>query len=100
MPQFNQYNELLRSHFDEKFDSGFDYAYTYPGMNKVVQAVGRVIRTEEDKGIAILFDDRYLHRKYLSLFPKQWSHFKRIGHKDFVQNAIENFWESHYNNKE
>jgi len=100
MPQFNQYNELLRSHFDEKFDSGFDYAYTYPGMNKVVQAVGRVIRTEEETGIAILFDDRYLHRKYLSLYPKQWSHYKRIGHKDFVQTALENFWDNLYTSKD
>jgi len=100
MPQFNQYNELLRNHFDEKFDSGFDYAYTYPGMNKVVQAVGRVIRTEEDRGIAILFDDRYTHRKYKSLFPKQWSHYQKIEDNDFVQTALEKFWDSLYNTKE
>lgn len=93
MPQFNQYNELLRSHFDEKFDSGFDYAYTYPGMNKVVQAVGRVIRTEQDKGIAVLFDDRYLHRKYLSLYPKHWSHYKKIRHNQHTQDVIDAFWD-------
>jgi DNA excision repair protein ERCC-2 len=93
MPMFNQYNELLRSHFDDKFDSGFDYAYTYPGMNKVVQAVGRVIRTEEDKGIAILFDDRYMHRKYLSLFPRHWSHYKKIKENEYVQDALIKFWD-------
>jgi len=92
MPMFNKQNELLRSHFDEHFDEGFDYAYTYPGMNKVVQAVGRVIRTEKDKGIAILFDDRYTHRKYLELYPKHWNHFNIIRKNDFVQNKIEKFW--------
>ena len=91
-PAFSRYNELLRSHFEERFENGFDYAYTYPGMNKVVQAVGRVIRTKEDIGIAILFDDRYSHNKYLSLYPKQWSHFKKIKSNDFVQNALNAFW--------
>lgn len=93
MPMFNKHNELLRSHFDEQFDEGFDYAYTYPGMNKVVQAVGRVIRTEEDKGIAILFDDRYTHRKYLELYPNHWSHYKVIRKNDFVQSALNKFWD-------
>lgn len=93
MPMFNPYNELLRSHFDEHFDSGFDYAYTYPGMNKVVQAVGRVIRTKDDKGIAILFDDRYDHRKYKELFPKHWNHYQKIKKNDFIQSALKAFWD-------
>ena len=97
LPQFNRFNELLRSHFDEHFDEGFDYAYTYPGMNKVVQAVGRVIRTETDKGIAILFDDRYTHRKYLELYPRHWNHYKIIKRNQFVQSALNKFWD---NNKE
>jgi DNA excision repair protein ERCC-2 len=62
-------------------------------MNKVVQAVGRVIRTEEDKGIAILFDDRYMHRKYLSLFPRHWSHYKKIKENEYVQDALIKFWD-------
>jgi len=92
LPQFNKHNELLRSYFDEHFDQGFDYAYTYPGMNKVVQAVGRVIRTETDRGIAILFDDRYTHRKYMELYPKHWSHFKLIKRNAYIQNALNDFW--------
>jgi DNA excision repair protein ERCC-2 len=92
LPQFNKHNELLRSYFDEHFDEGFDYAYTYPGMNKVVQAVGRVIRTETDQGIAILFDDRYTHGKYLDLYPKHWNHYKVIKRNEYIQNALEDFW--------
>jgi len=93
MPQFNKYNELLRNHFDDEFDEGFDYAYTYPGMNKVIQAVGRVIRTEEETGVAVLFDDRYSHNKYKSLFPKNWSHAISIGKGQFLQSYISKFWE-------
>jgi DNA excision repair protein ERCC-2 len=92
MPQFNPYNEILRNYFDEEFEMGFDYAYTFPGMNKVIQAVGRVIRTEEDKGIAILFDDRYSHRKYQALFPKNWQHAKTIKTGKYLQNYLEEFW--------
>ena len=92
LPMFNRYNELLRNYFDDEFDEGFDYAYTYPGMNKVIQAVGRVIRRNEDTGIAILFDDRYAHRKYQELFPKEWSHNKRLRNKDFLQTYLMKFW--------
>jgi DNA excision repair protein ERCC-2 len=94
LPMFNRYNELLRSHFDEHFDDGFAYAYTYPGMNKVVQAVGRVIRTKKDIGVAILFDDRYSHRKYKELYPDQWSHYKRVPKNSFVQTALKKFWDN------
>jgi DNA excision repair protein ERCC-2 len=99
MPMYNPYNELLRSHFDEHFDEGFDYAYTYPGMNKVIQAVGRVIRTKEDMGVAILFDDRYDHRKYKELFPKHWSHYKRLNKNEFIQSALKLFWNQKKQNK-
>ena len=92
MPMFNKYNELLRNHFDDEFNQGFDYAYTYPGMNKVIQAVGRVIRTEDDKGVAVLFDDRYAHHKYKSLFPRNWNHALRINKGQFLQSYLTNFW--------
>jgi DNA excision repair protein ERCC-2 len=97
LPQFNQYNEILRSYFDEEFDQGFDYAYTYPGMNKVIQAIGRVIRTETDIGVGILFDDRYSHQKYRALFPRNWSHAKRIKKNTYLQNYLEQFWKKHKN---
>jgi len=97
MPQFNKYNELLRNHFDNEFNEGFDYAYTYPGMNKVIQAVGRVIRTDEDKGIAVLFDDRYSHKKYRELFPRNWNHAIQIGKGQYLQSFIHKFWEKQKN---
>ncbi len=93
MPQFNKYNELLRNHFDNEFNEGFDYAYTYPGMNKVIQAVGRVIRSEEDKGVAVLFDDRYSHYKYQGLFPNNWSHFQVIEKGRYLESYLLAFWD-------
>ena len=97
MPQYNPYNEILRGYFDEMFDNGFDFAYTFPGMNKVIQAVGRVIRTETDIGIAVLFDDRYGGRTYRVLFPDNWSHAKRIRRGGYLQNYLEEFWKNKKN---
>lgn len=94
LPQFNQYNEILRSYFDEQFGNGFDYAYTYPGMNKVIQAVGRVIRTDEDYGVGILFDDRYNHRTYRQLFPENWNHIQKIQPNTFLQTYLNHFWKN------
>ena len=92
LPQFNKYNELLRNYFDDQFDEGFDYAYTYPGMNKVIQAIGRVIRTEKDRGVGILFDDRYSHYKYRDLFPRNWSHVKTVSKNSYIQTDLDKFW--------
>jgi DNA excision repair protein ERCC-2 len=92
LPMFGGYNNIVKEHFDEKTGQGFDFAYTYPGFAKVIQAVGRVIRTETDRGIAILIDDRFSNRKYQCLFPKEWSHLKRIN--DLLELSIDlnDFW--------
>lgn len=66
--------ELIKQYFDNNEMSGFDYAYTYPGINRVLQAAGRVIRTEEDKGFVILIDSRFGTPKYRALFPKWWKY--------------------------
>ena len=66
-------------------------------MNKVIQAIGRVIRTEQDIGIGVLFDDRYTHRKYKSLFPKNWSHYKTIRKNAYLQNYLNEFWKNKKN---
>ncbi len=92
LPQFNKYNEILRNYFDDEFDEGFDYAYTYPGMNKVIQAIGRVIRTENDIGIGVLFDDRYSHYKYKTLFPRNWNHMKTVKRNTYLSNYLDRFW--------
>lgn len=72
LPQVNLYNNILKDYYEEKYNKGFLYAYTYPGFNKVVQAVGRVIRSSSDKGIALLVDNRYSENRYIKLFPKFW----------------------------
>ena len=83
--------EILKAYFDEKDGNGFDYAYRYPGMNKVLQAAGRVIRTEEDIGIVALLDERFLQNSYTRLFPREWNEYK-IVQESTVGRHVENFW--------
>ena len=73
LPQVNCEREILKGYYDEKGEQGFDYAYRYPGMNKVLQAAGRVIRTKEDTGAILLMDERFLNRDYPNLFPREWN---------------------------
>ncbi len=72
LPGLSSENNIIREYYDEKNGCGYDYAYTYPGMNSILQAVGRLIRTERDRGIAVLIDDRFSEPKYKALFPKEW----------------------------
>ena len=73
--------------------TGYDYAYTYPGMNSVLQAAGRVIRRSEDSGIVVLADDRYATPKYRALFPKHWNGVKFAGNASSLAEIIRVFWE-------
>ncbi len=93
LPALSPFNNVLRSHYDITFNNGFDFAYTYPGLNKVIQAVGRVIRTETDRGVAILFDDRFTTRKYLRLYPDAWSHLEVCNDVEELNKMIVDFWE-------
>lgn len=79
LPQINPLTQERRQYFQETFGQGFAYAYTYPGFNKVMQAVGRVIRAEDDRGRVLLIDSRYREREYLALFPYEWQHAKFEG---------------------
>ena len=95
LPQVCNEREILKQYFDRHGENGFDYAYLYPGMNKVLQAAGRVIRTEEDKGVIALLDDRFAGRRYLEIFPREWRkltycNVKTIGEK------VELFWKNAY----
>ena len=83
--------EILKKYFDEQDGNGFDYAYRYPGMNKVLQAAGRVIRTSEDIGIVALLDERFLQNSYLRLFPREWSEFKVV-REESIGKEVEKFW--------
>ena len=78
MPKLSMRQDLIRDYFNAKNGQGYDYAYVFPGMNKVLQAAGRVIRTEEDRGIVVLIDSRYATAQYRGLFPKHWAHMKGI----------------------
>ncbi|MGN0373717.1 MAG: ATP-dependent DNA helicase [Enterocloster sp.] len=91
LPQVNTEQEILREYFDEKGSCGFDYAYQYPGMNKVMQAAGRVIRTVKDKGVVALLDDRFLRPEYVALFPREWSTYTVVTRHNVTQ-ALEAFW--------
>lgn len=90
--------EILRTYFDDKGADGFDYAYRYPGMNKVLQAAGRVIRTEDDIGVVLLLDDRFLGYGYRSLFPREWKGYKTVT-TNTVKNEINRFYSGFENRK-
>ncbi len=83
--------EILKKYFDSQGDNGFDFAYKYPGMNKVLQAAGRVIRTVEDVGIIALLDERFLSPAYLRMFPREWSDYKKVSLLQ-VEKSVDNFW--------
>jgi len=91
LPQVCTERELLKQHFDKKGYNGFDYAYLYPGMNKVQQAAGRVIRTEEDRGVILLLDERFFDRRYREVFPREWERYG-ICNIENVGIQIEEFW--------
>jgi Rad3-related DNA helicase len=78
LPQIGLENNVLKDYFDKSGRNGFNYAYVFPGMNKVLQAGGRLIRTEEDKGVLVLVDDRFTQEPYRSLLPDEWMDYKRI----------------------
>lgn len=92
LPQVCPEREILKGHFDHMGEDGFDYAYKYPGMNKVLQAAGRVIRTAEDAGIVALLDERFLQAGYRRLFPAEWRRIKPVT-MDNAGVAAAAFWE-------
>ncbi len=91
LPMICNEREILRDYFERRGVSGFDYAYRYPGMNKVLQAAGRVIRTSRDVGVVALLDDRFLQRSYRALFPREWKGAKTVT-TGLVKNAVSQFW--------
>ena len=91
LPQVNTEREVLKKHYDRLGENGFDYAYRFPGMNKVLQAAGRVIRTKEDVGCILLMDERFRSTEYRILFPEEWNdmHICRMGN---VESILKDFW--------
>lgn len=91
LPQVCMEREILKKYFQEREGTGFEYAYRYPGMNKVLQAAGRVIRTQSDLGIVALLDERFLQSSYTRMFPKEWREYE-IADVDTIGHKIEKFW--------
>lgn len=92
LPQISNEREILKEYYDKKEGMGFDYAYRYPGMNKVLQAAGRVIRTAEDVGIIELLDERFLQNDYQRLFPREWEQ-RSVCQLSNLEEKLTAFWE-------
>lgn len=92
LPQVGPEREILKKHFDKMGQDGFDYAYRYPGMNKVLQAAGRVIRTKDDAGVIALLDERFMQNSYKKMFPAEWKRISAVGISDMYVYA-RRFWE-------
>ena len=92
VPQIGLERDLIKQYFDEQNSSGFAYAYQYPGFNRVLQATGRVIRTETDRGVIVLIDDRFTHTRYLQLFPSHWRGFQIVQNTSEMEEKLARFW--------
>lgn len=92
MPQICVDRDIIKNHFNKEDNKGFDYAYVYPGMIKVLQGAGRCIRTEKDRGVIMLLDSRYSQRRYLELFPGEWFPNNRVRNSEEIAELCDRFW--------
>ena len=92
LPQLCFERNLIKDYYDKTKKKGYEYAYISPGINKVMQALGRVIRSEKDRGIALLIDDRYLTEEYHDLFKTTYSNYEVVTSIDDIKEQVENFW--------
>jgi len=96
LPQVGTERDLIRDYYEALGENGFDYAYRFPGFNKVMQAAGRLIRTAQDEGIILLLDERFRYRENLQLFPREWADYMRAD-SGSVGRIIRDFWEEREN---
>lgn len=92
LPGLSAERNIIRDYFENRAECGYDYSYTYPGMNSVLQAAGRVIRRPDDKGVVILIDDRYAGEKYRALYPPHWDGMKFAADIPELQSHLADFW--------
>lgn len=92
LPQISAELNLRRDHFDRICERGHEFAYMFPGMNKVLQAAGRVIRGEDDRGVVLLIDDRFGSGEYKNIFPSHWSGLRYIGDERSLKKLLSDFW--------
>ncbi len=95
LPGLSGERNILQEYYQNKSEMGYQYAYLYPGMNHVLQAAGRVIRTEADCGIVVLIDDRYATPEYCRLFPSHWIHAKNATNAKKLAELVADFWSKH-----
>lgn len=93
LPAINQENDLIKNYFDQQNKPGFSYAYQLPGINNVFQAAGRLIRTDDDKGIIVLMDERFAQTRYRKLFPYHWNRLSVSTNQDNLARIISHFWQ-------
>ena len=91
LPQISNERDILKNHYDRLSGDGFDYAFRFPGMNKVLQSAGRVIRTTEDKGVILLLDERFLQSEYKALYPREWDK-RSVCNTHTVEQMVSDFW--------
>ncbi len=92
LPQVNPEQEISRAYFEARFGEGFDFAYTYPGLNRVLQAAGRLIRTTTDRGGLLLIDARFAGRQYRDLLPPEWFPVPLLSRSPALGTLLEQFW--------
>jgi DNA excision repair protein ERCC-2 len=93
LPGISLERELIREYFADTINAGFEYAYQYPGINRVLQAAGRVIRSETDRGVVLLIDQRYATFRYRTLLLKQWATTSVQNHRQLAE-ELETFWQA------
>lgn len=92
IPQLGLERDLIKEYFDREMGSGFAYAYQYPGFNRVLQATGRVIRTDTDRGVIVLIDERFTHGQYRQLFPAHWRGYQVVQTAQELEEQLTRFW--------
>ena len=92
LPTISSELNIIKEYFDVTRENGYAYAYTYPGMNKVMQAAGRVIRSEKDRGVVVLVDDRFATEEYKALLPESWHHIKYLTTANELLREVNDFW--------
>ena len=92
LPQINFETDIIKAYYENRSQRGYEYAYMFPGMNKVLQAAGRVIRTEKDKGAVLLIDERFTTAQYQKLFPREWHHYQRVNSVEKIRARLHSFW--------
>jgi len=93
LPQICLEKDIIKDYFNNQKINGFEYAYIYPGMNKVMQAVGRVIRSENDLGVVVLLDERFCYNSYSRLFPRHWEQKTVVNSEENISQITKDFWD-------